>query len=174
MNYFDVIIIVLLIWAAYRGFNRGLVVMVATFIALIAGLWGAIRFSGSVGEWLVNTMNVSSPYTHLVSFTITFIGIVILINIIAILLSRLLDAVALGFVNRLLGIVFGVLKMALLLSVFFIILNAFNKWHDFIPQDKIEKSLLYKPVSELAPEVFPFLRLDNIAREIKKSLTKDF
>jgi hypothetical protein len=62
----------------------------------------------------------------------------------------------------------------MLLSVFFVILNAFNKWHEFIPQHTIEKSLLYKPVSELAPEVFPFLRLDNIAREIKNSLTRDF
>ncbi len=167
MNYIDPIIIILLVWAAYRGFSRGLVVMVAAFIALIAGIWGAVRFSGMVGDWLVYTMNVSSPYIHLVSFTITFIGIAILINIAAFLLSRFLDAVALGFMNRLLGTVFGVLRMALFMSVLFVILNAFDERHGFLPEEMVEKSLLYEPVSRLVPEIFPFLRHENITRELR-------
>lgn len=170
LNYIDLIIVILIGWAAYRGLTRGLIIMVATFIALIAGIWGAAKFSGIVAEWLVNTLNVSSPYMHLVSFTITFLGFVIIINIAAYMVSRLLDAIALGFVNRLLGLIFGVLKMALLLSVLFVILNAFDRKHDFMPEDHIRESILYDPVAELAPTMFPFLRFENIANEIRDIL----
>lgn len=167
MNYIDPIIVSLLGWAAYRGFTRGLIIMVATFLALIIGIWGAAKFSGLVAEWLVNTFNASSPYMHLVSFTITFIGFVILINMAAYMLNRLLDAMALGFVNRLLGSLFSILKMALILSVLFVILNAFNERHDFMPENQIENSLLYKPVEEIASDLFPFLKFESIADEIK-------
>ncbi|MGF1584610.1 MAG: CvpA family protein [Bacteroidales bacterium] len=168
MNYIDLIILLVFAWAAFRGFTKGLVVMVAAFIALIIGLWGAVKYSGIVAGWLVDTMNVSSPYMQLVSFTVTFLGIVIAINVAAFLLSRLLDAIALGFVNRLLGVFFGILKMALLLSVLFLVLNSINVRYEFLPEDDVDNSMLYKPVAKLAPGIFPFLQFDTISKEIEK------
>ena len=170
MNYIDPIIIILLAWAAYRGFKKGLVIMVSAFVALIIGIWGAVKFSGLVGRWMAETLHVSTPYLSLVSFTITFIVIVILVNIAAVLVSRLLDAIALGFVNRLLGGVFSVLTMALVMSVFFVILNAFDRRHDFMPEKQIEESMFYKPVADFAPKLFPFLHFKEIVREIENLL----
>ncbi len=171
MNYIDPIIITLFALAAFRGFSRGLVIMVATFLALIIGIWGAAKFSGLLADWMVNTLNVSSPYLQLVSFTITFIGFVIAINIAAYMLNHLLDAIALGFLNRLLGSLFSILRMALIMSVCFVILNAFNQRHDFLPDEQIENSLFYKPVAEFAPKLFPFLKFESIAVEIEKLLS---
>jgi membrane protein required for colicin V production len=168
LNYLDLIILLVFAWAAFRGFSKGLVVMVAAFIALIIGLWGAVKFSEIVAGWLVNTVNVSSPYMHLISFTVTFLGIVIAINVAAFFLSRLLDLIALGFLNRLLGVFFGILKMALLLSVLFLILNAFNTRYEFLPENDVKNSRLYQPVAKLAPGIFPFLQFETIAREIEK------
>ncbi len=145
--------------------------MVATFIALIIGIWGAVRFSDIVSDLLVNTLQASSPYMHLVSFTITFLVIAIGINIAAYMLSRLLDAIALGFMNRLLGSVFGVLKMALILSVLLVIINAFDERHDFLPSNQVENSMLYQPVANLAPGLFPFLKFESIAKEIEKLIS---
>jgi membrane protein required for colicin V production len=171
LNYIDAIIIILFAWSAYRGFRRGLVLVVAAFISLILGIWGAAKFSHPVGDWLADTLNVSSPYMNLVSFTITFIIIVIGINIAAYLFSRFLDAIALGLINRLLGSFFNLLKMAFLLSVLFVILNAFDEKHEFMPEEQTGNSLLYKPVSDLAPWVFPFLRFENIADKIDDLLS---
>ena len=173
MNYIDPIIIILLAWAAYRGFTKGLVIMVSAFVALIIGIWGAVKFSGLVGGWMAETLHVSSPYMSLVSFTITFIAIVILVNIAAFLVSRLLDAIALGFVNRLLGGLFSVLTMALVLSVFFVILNAFDRRHDFMPEKQVEESMFYKPVADFAPRLFPFLHFEDIVREIENLLVEN-
>ncbi len=173
MNYFDPLIIILIAWAAYRGFSRGLVVMIAAFFALIAGVWGAAKFSGLTGDWMAGTLNVSSPYMGLVSFTITFIVIVIAINIAAWLFSRFLDAIALGFINRLLGGLFSILTMALALSVFLVIIDAFDQRHDFMPEDQVEGSSFYEPVKNLAPTLFPFLKFEDLAREIETLISED-
>ena len=145
--------------------------MVASFVALIIGIWGAAKFSGVVGIWLADTFSLSTPYMNLVSFTITFIAIVIVINIAAYLISRFLDAIALGLINRLLGGLFSLLTMGLLISVLLVILNAFNERHNFLPEEQVENSLLYKPVANFAPRIFPFLEFGDIAREIENLLS---
>jgi membrane protein required for colicin V production len=168
LNYLDIVILVLFAWGAFRGFSRGLIIMIASFIALTLGIVGAFKFSGVVAEWLVDTLRVSTPYLRLVSFTITFIGIAIAINIAGFLISRMLDLVALGYINRLMGSIFGILRMALLLSVFFIILNAFNRRHDFVPRETTGGSLLYNRVAGLAPQVFPFLRSETLWQDLEE------
>ncbi len=172
LSYIDPIIIILVAWAAYRGFTRGLVMMVAAFAALVLGVWGAAKFSGLTGEWMTGTLNVSSPYMGLVSFTVTFIVIVIAINIAAWLFSRFLDAIALGLFNRLFGAVFGILSMALVMSVLLVILHAFDQRHDFMPEKQVEESALYEPVKNLAPRLFPFLRFEDLAREIESLISE--
>lgn len=173
LNYIDPVIIILIAWAAYRGFTKGLVMMVAAFAALVLGVWGAAKFSGLTGEWMTGTLNVSSPYMGLVSFTVTFIVIVIAINIAAWLFSRFLDAIALGLFNRIFGAVFSILSMALVLSVLLVILHAFDQRHDFMPERQVEESALYEPVKNLAPRLFPFLRFEELAREIESLISED-
>ena len=68
-----------------------------------------------------------------------------------------MKAVALGFVNRLLGVAFGLIKAVLILSVIFVILNAIDARRPFLPQDRIERSMLYKPISDIAPALFPII-----------------
>jgi membrane protein required for colicin V production len=71
--------------------------------------------------------------------------------------DRLMKAVALGFINRLLGIAFGLFKAVLILSVIFVVLNAIDARRPFLPKEKIEKSMLYNPISDIAPAIFPII-----------------
>jgi membrane protein required for colicin V production len=92
---------------------------------------------------------------------ITFGIIVVVIHFIGVLLDKLLEAVALGFVNRLLGMIFGLIKSVLILSVIFVILNAINASRPFLPKERIEKSMLYNPISDIAPAIFPIIGKDR-------------
>ena len=47
-NIFDVVVIGLLVWGAFRGFNKGIIASAASLAALLLGVWGAIKFSGLV------------------------------------------------------------------------------------------------------------------------------
>jgi membrane protein required for colicin V production len=157
MNYIDIIIIVALVLGMIRGFINGLVKEVASLAALILGIWGAIRFSSFTAAKLYDYFDMSGKYVGIISFIITFAVIVIIIHFIGMLVDRLVDAVALGFINRLLGIVFGLFKSVLIMSVIFVVLNAIDARRPFLPKEKIEKSFLYNPISDIAPALFPII-----------------
>ena len=96
-----------------RGFINGLVKEVASLAALILGIWGAIKFSSFTAGKLYDYFDMTGKYVGIVSFLVTFAIIAIVIHFIGMLVDKLVEAVALGFVNRLLGIRFGLLNQYL-------------------------------------------------------------
>ena len=157
MNYIDIIIIIILGFGMVKGFINGLVKEVASLAALILGIWGAIKFSGFTAEKLYDYFDLTGKYVGIVSFLITFAIIVVIIHFIGLLIDKLVDAASLSFINRLLGIVFGLLKSVLILSVLLAVVNAVNVRRSFLPKDKIEQSMLYNPISDIAPAIFPII-----------------
>lgn len=167
MNYIDLILLIFLLWSTYRGFKNGLIIEVASLAALILGIFGAIKFSSMTSGFLVEKFEMTTQYLPLISFAITFVIIVIAVHLLAKVLDKLVKAIALGFINRLLGILFGVIKTAFILSIVLVILNTIDRKTHFLPEDKIEESLLYKPISAFAPLIFRDLNFENI-REFRR------
>jgi membrane protein required for colicin V production len=157
MNFIDAIIIIILVFAIIRGFTNGLVKEVASLAALILGIWGAIKFSDFTADKLYDYFDITGRYVGIISFMITFGIIVVVIHFIGVLLDKLLEAVTLGFVNRLLGMAFGLIKSVLILSVIFVVLNAIDASRSFLPKERIEKSMLFNPISDIAPAMFPII-----------------
>jgi membrane protein required for colicin V production len=73
------------------------------------------------------------------------------------LADKVVNAASLGFVNRLFGIVFGLLKSVLIMSVLFTVLNAIDVRRSFLPKETIEQSRFYNPISDIAPAIFPII-----------------
>lgn len=164
MNYIDIIILALIAWALFRGFKNGLFIEIASVAALVLGIWGSIRFSWFTQNKLVEYFDMQGQYLGLTAFIITFIVIVVLIHFLAKTLDRLMKAVALGFIVRLLGMFIAVLKTVLILSIVFIVLNTINQKTDFLPEDKIAGSKLYSPVADFAPLLFPIIEGGDLRR----------
>ena len=173
INYFDFIIAIFLLWSAYRGFTKGFLIMAASLAALVLGVWGAIRFSHLTAALLISTFGLQTQYLGLISFALTFLIIVILVHLLSRALDKLVKAVALGIVNRLAGLLFGILKTAFLISIFLVILNGINNRIPFIPEEHKENSLLYQPLSRLAPAIFPFLYFDEIRDRIPEPVYRE-
>jgi len=157
MNWIDLIIVVILIISFVMGFINGFIKEVASLAALILGIWGAIRFSAFTAEKLYDYFDMTGQYVGIIAFLITFGLIVVIIHFIGILADRLVKAVSLSFVNRLLGIAFGVLKSVMIMSVFFVVLNSIDSKRPFLPKETIEKSIFYNPISDIAPVIFPII-----------------
>lgn len=158
MNILDIIIIIPILWALYRGFRKGLVYMIASLTALVLGILGAMRFHAAIGDLLNKWFEINPEHLNILSFAVTFILIVILVHLTAFLVDKLIKAVALNFVNRLAGMVFGVLVTAFLISIILLPVSAANSKKAFISEDTIEGSLLFVPLSKFAPTVFPYLK----------------
>ncbi|WP_369048307.1 CvpA family protein [Tenacibaculum sp. UWU-22] len=168
MNTFDIIIAALLLFGFIRGLMKGLFVEVASLAALIAGVFGAIRFSHFAGNWLKNSVSWDERYIALAAFAITFVVILVVIVVLGKLFTKLANFASLGILNKLLGGVFGVLKIGLILSVIFIFFGKMNDTIPFIKQETLEQSVLYKPVKEIAPIIFPSI----LKREAENTSTE--
>ena len=149
MNYIDIILIIPIIWFAYQGFKRGLVIELTSLLALILGIYAALYFSGYAANVLTNNLNIGPKYVPIISFIITFIVVVVIVFFIGKILEKLINMVALGFMNKLVGGVFGILKAAVFMSIILLIINHFND--NLISEEKKEGSFLYGTVSGIAP-----------------------
>lgn len=157
MNWIDAAIIVILGLSMVMGFINGLVKEIASLAALILGIWGAIKFSSFTAAKLYDYFDMTGKYVGIIAFIITFLVIVVIIHFIGILADKLMDAVSLGFINKILGMAFSLIKSVLIMSVFFVVLNAINDRRPFLPEEKIEESVLYNPISDIAPAIFPII-----------------
>jgi membrane protein required for colicin V production len=157
MNYIDIIIIILLVFGLAHGFISGFVKELASLLALILGIWGAIKFSAFTAERLYDYFDMTGQYVGIIAFMITFVIIVIVIHFIGLVVDKFVEKISLGFLNSLLGLVFGVFKTALILSVIFTVLNAIDAKHHFLPKKQIENSRLYNPIADIAPAIFPLI-----------------
>ena len=157
MNYIDIILLILLILAAVSGFKKGLVAEVASLAALILGIWGAIEFSYITSDFLVENFDLKTDYLNIISFVVTFVVIVILVHIVGNVVNKMLETVMLGFVNKLAGLVFGVLKSALILSILLVVFDKIDEDVNILPERAKENSRMYEPIRSFAPSIFPFI-----------------
>lgn len=172
MNVVDIIILIILAWGAFRGFTQGFVLQVVTFIALILGVWASIRFSGVMSDFLTRNMDITGKYLPVLSFVLIFVLVIVLAHLTGMLLTRFMELTALGWLNRIGGVIFGVLKMAFIISVLLTLQNRMKERMKIISDDRVKTSILYKPVSGLAPAVFPHLKLlalDKRFNELKEA-----
>ena len=124
MNSFDVVVAVILGFCLIRGIFRGLVKEMASIIGVLAGFYAAYTYypemAGLLSRWISNTI-----YLNITSFTVIFCLILIIISVLGVVLKYLLSIVHMGWVDRVSGAGFGVLKGVLIASVMLVTLTAF-------------------------------------------------
>ena len=155
MNVFDIIIAALLLFGLVRGIMKGLFIEVASLVALIAGVYGAIHFSYFTSNFLKEYVSFQQEYISLASFAITFVVIIVAITLLGKVLTKIANFASLGIINKILGGVFGVLKVGLILSIIFIFFGKMNETIPFVKKETLEKSILYSSVKKIAPTIFP-------------------
>ena len=154
MNFLDIILGLLLAYGLYKGLKNGLFVELASLIALIAGIYGAIHFSYITGDYLSKNMEWDEQYMKITSFVITFIAIVILVHLSAKLLTKIADFAMLGLLNKIAGGIFGTLKVAVIIGAVLIFFDGMNNTFSFVNDETKNESKLYPPIKEIGAFVF--------------------
>jgi membrane protein required for colicin V production len=174
MNVFDIVITVFLLFGFVRGLMKGLFIEVASLVALIGGVWGSIHFSYFVGDYLEESVSWSEKQISLAAFAITFIIIIVVVGLIGKFLTKMADLAALGMVNKILGGLFGLVKIGLVLSVVFIFFHRMNSTITFIDKETLEESILYESVKSIAPTIFPsIIKSDGVEEDVIDDLIKE-
>lgn len=166
INLLDILILVPLLFWAYQGYKKGLIISLASLAALILGLYFAFYFSDYTAGKLTEYFTISEKYLAIISFIVTFVVVVLAVILVGNILQKFIDILLLGFLNKAAGAVFGVFKGALYLSVLFFLINYFDPGHHLIKEETRSKSLLYGPVESVAPALYSWLHLDNLNLEL--------
>lgn len=145
----DLIYAILLVLATIKGFQRGLIVGLFSFVALVVGLAAALKLSTIVAGYLGDTVNISAEWLPFISFLAVFIGVVLLIRLGAKAIESAIEVVMLGWLNRIGGIL---LYIAMYTLVYSVLLFYAGKM-DLIQSETIEKSVTYTWIEPLGPKV---------------------
>jgi membrane protein required for colicin V production len=157
MNTIDIVIVVILLFGTINGFIKGLFIEVTTLVGLVLGVYGAIHFSHFLGNFLKDSVSWDESMIQVVSFAGTFLIILIALVLLGKALTKIAETIALGFFNKIVGAVFGLIKYALILSIVLMVYDHINSSIRFVEKPKVKQSVLYEPVKNFAPAIFPNL-----------------
>jgi membrane protein required for colicin V production len=145
----DILFLVFLLIAIFKGLRRGLIIAVFSLLALILGLAAAIKLSAIVAVHLKDSIHISSKWLPILAFAIVFIGVVLLVRWIAALLESVIKFALLTWIDKLGGIIFYTI---IYLSIFSIILFYCTK-SGIITDSVITSSKTYHFVEPFGPYV---------------------
>ncbi|WP_422861765.1 CvpA family protein [Flagellimonas sp. W118] len=157
MEFLDIVIGVLLVWGLYKGLKNGLFVEIASLVALIAGIYGAIHFSYITGDYIADQMDWSASYINITAFLITFFAIVLLVHFAGKFLTKIADFAMLGLLNKIAGGIFGALKVAIIVGALLVFFERLTSSFSFINEETKKESIFYEPVKEIGAFVFDFV-----------------
>ncbi len=119
----DIILLLPIFYGLIRGVFRGLVGELTAIVAVVAGVVCAKIFAPKAAVYLTTIVTWNSTICELIAYSAIFLIVTFALHLIGKLLSKLLKTISLGWLNRLLGAVFGAAKWAIIVSV---LLNCFN------------------------------------------------
>jgi len=174
VNYgIDIVLMLCLGWGAYKGFKKGFIIQSCMILGLALAIWGGFTFTGKFEPFMQKHFQMSDVVCHIISFIIVFLLILTLVYISGYLVSKVVDFVALGMLNRLAGMAFGILTNALILSVLILLFERVNEKKQFIASETLGKSCLYQLIGKVGPAILPekFFEekiMDNANQKLKK------
>jgi membrane protein required for colicin V production len=154
MSNIDISILIIVGAGFVFGLFKGLVRELASWAAIVLGIYGAKLFSSLLVPLVVDMLGVSEKVAQPLSYVVLFIAIAVALLILARTVDKVFDAVSLGGLNKFLGGVFGALKYALIISVLINVFEPLNQKFRFMSEEKQQNSVTYRPLLNLAPDLW--------------------
>lgn len=158
MAILDIILLLCFVPAIVSGISKGFVKQVVDLAAILVAAWAAFHFSTVLGGWLGRYITLEPSILNVISFVLIIIVAAVLLNLVGTLVTKALQAVSLGFVNRLLGLVFAVLKVAVVLGLLILLFETLNSTLHILKPESTADAVVYNALKEAAEKVFPILK----------------
>ena len=153
INYFDLVVLIPLIFGVYKGFTKGLILSIATLAGFLLGVWAGVKFSHVTSEYLFDKFQLDIP---ILSFATTFLGVLIIMYFLGKLLSKFIDILALGLFNKIGGAIFSALKTILILTVVLLFFENVNNNFQLVDRVILDESVFYPFLKGISKYVFPY------------------
>ncbi|MCU7693992.1 CvpA family protein [Haoranjiania flava] len=150
----DIIVAITIAFAVFKGYTKGLIVALFSFVGIIIGLAAAMKLSVVLAGYFASH-GMEGRWVTLLSFIIVMFSVALLVRWVARLIQRSVEFVMLGWINRLGGIAFYALLYLTLLSVLLFYLTRIG----IVSDGSVAGSVTYPYIQPLGPYV-----IENIGK----------
>ena len=158
MRIVDIILSICFVPALVSGIRKGFISQVVAIISIIAGVWISFEFSSAVGAWLGQYIEATENTLKLIAFIIIMIAVFAGLALAGRLLEGVINFVMLGWLNKLLGVAFALLKTGLITGLLIMLFSSLNNNLHIVSDQVLAESVLYTPLKEIAYTIFPYLK----------------
>jgi membrane protein required for colicin V production len=151
--FIDIITIILLVMAVFKGLRKGFVVAVFSFVAYLIGLAAALKLSTLMAGYIGSNVEISQRWLPALAFFLVFVIVVLLVRLGAKAIESAMRLLLLGWLNRLGGLLFYVL---IYFFIFSILLFYATQLH-LIKEDTIKASATYDFIAPFGPKMIDIL-----------------
>ena len=153
----DIAFVLVMMLAVFKGFSKGLILGIFSMLAFIIGLAAALKLSVVVASYLKDSAGSLSKWLPLISFTLVFLAVVLLVKLLARVIKRTMQFAMLGWLDKLGGILLYVIFYTIIFSIFLF----FAAKLYLIQPLTIQDSKIYPYVAPWGPKV-----MDNLGKVI--------
>ena len=164
MTTIDIIILVVIGVGVIQGLMKGFVKQLVSIVGLIAGLLVARALFASVAEKLAPVLGTSTVIAQILAFVLIWVAVPLGFVLVGSFLTKALDAVRLGWLNRWLGSGLGALKYMILIGLAIHVLEYIDPKDEMIDATKKQESVLYYSIRDLSGIFFPVFK--NVTEQL--------
>ena len=137
---------------------KGSLKQLAVIVGLIAGLLLARALFGMLAEQLAPVLGTSITVAQILSFILVWVAVPLGCSLIASVLTKALEVINLGWLNRLFGALLGAIKVMLLVGLGIYVLEYIDPKSEMVSKTTNNASLLYSPMKEFADMFLPAIK----------------
>jgi membrane protein required for colicin V production len=113
----DVLFLLFIVLAVFKGYQQGIIIAVFSALAFIIGLAAAVKLSAAVASYLKDSVHISARWLPVLAFAGVFLAVILLVRGGARLAEAAINLAMMGWLNKLAGILLYALVYTIILSV---------------------------------------------------------
>lgn len=168
VSYLDLVLLIPIGWALWRGWKNGFVMEVFSLLSLFVGIYAGIHLSNWMATFLREKMDMQSEYLPVTSFVVVFLLVMVGLYFLGKLITKTVSAGGAERWNQVGGAFFSLTKTLLFLSMIFIFFNMADAKYGLLPNEQKEKSYFYQPIYNFALVVLPAMEESQFYKKLEQ------
>ena len=173
MSWFDIIVSLVILGAFVRGLQKGLVMQLTRFTAIIISAIFAGKIAVMISPFLLNTINISENLARVVAYILSFIVIVFVFFFICKIIHGLFKTLQISFINKIMGAIVAVAGAMIVLSILLNLAVMLDPNEEVISKELKSDSFSYSRVQVVVPAIVPYLNKNMWDKYIPDYLKED-
>ena len=158
MNTLDIVILLLFIPGIIRGLSKGFLEQAISLVGVVLSVYLAYHFSDFACNIIKQYITVSETVLNVIGFAVVLVVVLLLVMLLSKLVTKVAEMASLGWLNKVLGIVFALGTTALVIAILIILFDTVNVKFELVKSNILQDSVLYGHLKDLGYFIFPYMK----------------